>query len=524
MHKVIAVAVILAYLVKTLRYSAYLVFLWQKREYRLDRMRSHLKTPLGKKLVFGVLPIFKWTLFLLFLTVRQSTVLITIFWLFWLLWLFEAVLYIKEFFKGGWRWPEFTVKSLLILLVALSIQFIPILTVGWLTPLFWAPFLDRLTGPLITVLVFIFNLPSNFVKELIILRARHKISKLSLLKTIAITGSLGKTSTKEFLRQILSKKFKIVSTGGSTNTEIGIAQIINNDLTSETDIFIAESGAYREGEIAKIGKLIKPQIAVITTISNQHLDLFGTIDKTARAKFELIESLPENGLAVFNSANKYTLKMAENAGKLGLSVIKVKPEDEFRKIKATRDNLEFSLKKSGLGIKINILGEHNLMNLALAISVARKLGLSDADIAAGLKKIKPVEKTLKKVFKSNKLTVIDDTFNVSEEGLLAACQYAQKYKGHKYLVLTPLIELGNEASSVHRMLGREMGDTFDKILITNRNYLADLKSGSEKPENINLVILQDLDMIKKETPADSVIIFEGKEAEKWLKLLLKSFI
>ena len=166
MHKVIAFAVILAYLVKTLRYSAYLVFLWQKREYRLDRMRSHLKTPLGQKLVIGFLPIFKWTLFLIFLIVRQSEVTISIFWLFWLLWIFEAVLCIREFLKGGWRWPEFTVKALLILSVALSIQFFPILSEGWLTPLFWAPFLDRLTGPLITALVIMSNLPSNFIKKL----------------------------------------------------------------------------------------------------------------------------------------------------------------------------------------------------------------------------------------------------------------------------------------------------------------------------------------------------------------------
>ena len=524
MHKVIAFAVILAYLVKTLRYSAYLVFLWQKREYRLDRMRSHLKTPLGQKLVIGFLPIFKWTLFLIFLIVRQSEVTISIFWLFWLLWIFEAVLCIREFLKGGWRWPEFTVKALLILSVALSIQFFPILSEGWLTPLFWAPFLDRLTGPLIVALVIMSNLPSNFIKEFIILRARHKISKLSLLKTIAITGSTGKTSTKEFLKQILSKKFKTVATGGSTNTEIGIAKIINDDLTNETDVFIAETGAYCEGELAKIGRLIKPQIAVITTISNQHLDLFGTIDKTSRAKFELIESLPENGLAVFNGANKYALKMAEKSGKLGLSVIKVRVEDEFKKIKASEDNLEFTLKESGFSLKINILGEHNLMNLALAVCVARQLGLSGTDIAAGLREIKSVEKTLKKVFKSRQLSVIDDTFNVSEEGLLAAGQYAQKYNGHKYLVLTPLIELGNEASSVHRKLGQILGDTFNKILITNRNYLADLKSGSDTPENIKLVTLQDLDIIKQKTPADSVIIFEGKEAEKWLKLLSKSFI
>src|SRR3989338_9061105 len=106
MHKLIAVAIVAAYLIRTLRFSFYLVFLWQKREYRLDRMLSHLKTPLGKKLLFGKFNLIKWLLFVIFVLVRRTPVLMAVYYLFWFFWLIEALLDINELRQSGWKLPR----------------------------------------------------------------------------------------------------------------------------------------------------------------------------------------------------------------------------------------------------------------------------------------------------------------------------------------------------------------------------------------------------------------------------------
>jgi len=131
------------------------------------------------------------------------------------------------------------------------------------------------------------------------------------VKVIGITGSYGKSSTKEFLATILSAKYKVCKTSANRNSEIGVAETVLRELKPEHEIFIVEMGAYRTGEIKAICDIVHPTIGVLTAVSEQHLALFGSLEATKKAKYELIEALPENGIAIFNADNRATRELAE---------------------------------------------------------------------------------------------------------------------------------------------------------------------------------------------------------------------
>jgi UDP-N-acetylmuramoyl-tripeptide--D-alanyl-D-alanine ligase len=136
-----------------------------------------------------------------------------------------------------------------------------------------------------------------------------KIKSFSNLTVIGITGSYGKTSTKFILAQILSEKYKVLATPSSFNTPMGLTKVIREKLDETYNIFISEMGARQKGDIELLCKLVKPKIGIITSIGKQHLETFKTVDNIVETKYELIESLPSDGLGVFCGDNQYCIDM-----------------------------------------------------------------------------------------------------------------------------------------------------------------------------------------------------------------------
>lgn len=147
-------------------------------------------------------------------------------------------------------------------------------------------------------------------------KAKNKIKEMKNLKVIGIAGSYGKTSTKFITSTILKEKFKVLHTPGSFNTPMGISKIINNELTDDYEIFIAEMGAKRRGEIKEICELVNHQIGILTPIGPTHLDTHKTIENVIKTEYEVIENLYKNGLAIFNCDNEYVKQLSKKL-KLG---------------------------------------------------------------------------------------------------------------------------------------------------------------------------------------------------------------
>jgi len=146
---------------------------------------------------------------------------------------------------------------------------------------------------------------NDLIKTYYVSKASTKLDHHQKLIVIGVTGSYGKTSTKEILHQILSTKYKVLKTPSSYNTAVGVANVVLKELKNDHEIFIVEMGAYKKGEIKKICELTKPHIGIITGLNEQHLDRFKTIENTLKAKTELIEALPSNSVIALNFDNSY---------------------------------------------------------------------------------------------------------------------------------------------------------------------------------------------------------------------------
>ncbi|MCJ7740628.1 hypothetical protein MUP32_04925, partial [Candidatus Microgenomates bacterium] len=198
---------LISFTIRTIRNVLYQTFLWQLKEYRTDRFWSHLATVQGKKLIFGPLTVIKWILLLLIIfgLFEFGSLGFIAYLIFGLCWFFETVICLRELVSRGWKIPVLTVKALIILFVVFFFQFIWLFTGGLLC----GPFLDKLLAPSIALLVILTNIPSFLYRKIIIAAAKKKISGFGDLRVIGITGSYGKTSTKEFLATILSEKYKV---------------------------------------------------------------------------------------------------------------------------------------------------------------------------------------------------------------------------------------------------------------------------------------------------------------------------
>ncbi|HRP36432.1 MAG TPA: Mur ligase family protein, partial [Candidatus Dojkabacteria bacterium] len=139
--------------------------------------------------------------------------------------------------------------------------------------------------------------------------------KGNTMKVVAITGSYGKTTTKELIYEILKDKFNVAKTPLNNNTAVGLAQAVKTYIKDDTEVFVVEMGAYRKGEIKQSTKIVSPDIAVVTALSQQHVSLFGSIEKIYQAKFELIDGLKDNGVAIFNGDDEKCQMMSRETSK-----------------------------------------------------------------------------------------------------------------------------------------------------------------------------------------------------------------
>ena len=286
-------------------------------------------------------------------------------------------------------------------------------------------------------------------------------------KVVGISGSFDKSSSKEFLAQILGQKFEVLKTKGSENTLLGVARRIVADLEPTTEVLVIEMGAYKRGEISEICEMIKPDVAWITGIGNQHVDLFGGMENLKRAKFELIEALKPGGVAVFNSEDEGSRDLIAWAEKRGIKT------DVYKAKVGRVEKDKFELGKMWVPLR----GKHFAANVSGAMTVAKVLGMKEKEVEKGLGKLVQPEKSLVIRQTPGGVTVIDDSYNANEQGFVAAIEYLRLWGQRKYVVSPGIIELGKETLRVRERLNRESGG-IDKVWIATYQGIGEtLKSG-----------------------------------------------
>lgn len=299
--------------------------------------------------------------------------------------------------------------------------------------------------------------------------AKKILASASDLTVIGITGSCGKTSMKYYLNTILSTKFNVLMTPGSCNTPLGIVRIIRERLKADHEIFICEMGARRCGEIKEICDIVKPKHGIVTAVAGQHLETFGSLENIRKTKYELLNSLPCDGYGFVNGdSNPVKEELPKINGEL---FVYGSSSDSSFVITDLTLNPCVTFKLNGVEFRTKLLGAHNALNVAGAVAIAIKLGMSIEECAKAAALITGVSKRLE-LKESLEATVIDDAFNSNPEGSIGALEALSRFDGCRILVTPGMFELGNKQYEFNYNFGKKAATVCETIILMGINSKA----------------------------------------------------
>ena len=367
-----------------------------------------------------------------------------------------------------------------------------------------------------------------------LLSARKRIKTLQP-KVVGITGSYGKTSTKYILHQILSQKFNTLMTPDSYNTPMGICKVIRGELTAEHEIFIVEMGAYKRGDIRELCNLASPEIGILTAVGPQHLERFKSIENIAKTKYELIELLPSDGLAIFNCDNEICAELANKREQSGnpvrryatepfsVPLVSESAELTATDIRHTDGGLTFtarvpisSAEVAEAEIRTQLLGKHNVSNILAAMAVAIECGMTLEEIRVAIANVEPVPHRLQLTSNGGDVTIIDDSFNSNPVGAKAALEVLTEIQGRKKVLVTPgMVELGEREYEENKRLGEHAADVCDLVILvgpTRTTPILDGLKAAQYPSQ-QIIVALNLEEVKQHlatrVQAGDVVLFEN---------------
>jgi UDP-N-acetylmuramoyl-tripeptide--D-alanyl-D-alanine ligase len=302
--------------------------------------------------------------------------------------------------------------------------------------------------------------------------AKYYRSKLDI-KIVGITGSTGKTSTKDLVAAALGGKYRVFKTKGNLNNEIGLPLMIFK-LDRSYDVAVLEMGMNNLNEIHRLSDVAQPDIAIITNIGISHIENLKTRENILKAKMEITDFFTSENTLIINGDNDLLSSIHSQCYK----VVKIGMEKEFdhkaENIILNEGGIEFQIKEGGrlnpYLFSIPVPGKHNISNSLLAIACGRQLGMRYEEIAKGLESLEVTSMRLD-IVKTKKFTIIDDSYNASPDSMKAAMEVQAQIKGSRKLaVLGTMKELGDKSYEAHKEIGSYAGALGIDVLITVGEY------------------------------------------------------
>jgi UDP-N-acetylmuramoyl-tripeptide--D-alanyl-D-alanine ligase len=355
------------------------------------------------------------------------------------------------------------------------------------------------------------------------IRARRKLARLAPM-VIGITGSYGKTSTKYFTEALLESRFRVLKTRASFNTILGVCRAINEELGPEHQVLIVEMGAYRRGEIRDMARLTRPHVGVLTAIGPQHLERFGSIETIERAKFELLEALEPDGVAVVNNDDPRVRRLADGLRlpgirRYGIDASAAQLDLAAEAIEHGQDGLSFTLVErygARVTVKTRLIGLHNVSNILAAATVARAADVSLREIAGAIGRLQPVPHRLEIHTGADGVTIIDDAYNSNPVGASNALEALGAFEtGRKILVTPGMVELGAEQDASNEALGAKAAGICDFVILVGTRQTAAIRRGLDgsgfAADRITSVrnLNEGLEALKGIVRAGDVVLFEN---------------
>jgi UDP-N-acetylmuramoyl-tripeptide--D-alanyl-D-alanine ligase len=297
---------------------------------------------------------------------------------------------------------------------------------------------------------------------------------------IGLTGSVGKTTTRDLIHVALASEFEGIRSRRNFNNTIGLPLSLL-DADHRHEFIVLEMGASRIGDIAELAAVASPEIGVVTAIGPAHLKTFGSLEAIIQGKGELLESLPFTGFAVLPGDDPILRQMADRAP---CPVIFVGEGDDNHlqatRVRASFEGLQFRV--DGCDFTVPVYGRHHLSNALCAIAIAREIGVRMNSVAQGLERFEPIEgrSQLKTI---GQWTVIDDTYNASPLSVSAACRMLPDLElpgiGRRVVVLGDMRELGASAAFEHRQIGELIANLKIDLVVACGDHADDIADGAE---------------------------------------------
>lgn len=521
------------------------LYVVQLKEYRLDRIFDYLKTPQWKKAIFNILffieliVLFCWILFFLW---KISQIIMYNIFVFFLQ--FESLFVFYKLLK---TWLFFPKKTWRILILAL-------LVILWLCSVFFNLYFNQIwlyvVIPGLFAFFFLYVFFWNFItspffdykKEQIFNKAWEKTKNIKT-KIIWIAWSFGKSSVKEFLSTLLNWKYKVLKTPKNINTEIWISNLILKTDFSKYDYFVSEMWAYRKWEIKKSWEILNYKDAFVVWIWNQHIWLFGSQQNILDAKFEAGYKIFENNWKLYVNFKLRPIdwKIILNWEKYGIPEIYQKLLNNKQVIfYGIWENADYSVNIQKVGINwtyfrfykkwvdlfgknlfVKILWKWQIENLSGAIAYLCENKFSKNEIEESLKNIEQVNKTLKitiknlwvKIDNEEKAIYIDDSYNLSVNGLLNGINLMNEFDWKKVLVMDDILELWNNAWKIHYELWKQIAKKVDELFFVWVNYKQDIINWMKD----GWFHWKILDKFPSYFVEATVVLFEWKKAWRYIK-------
>ncbi len=371
----------------------------------------------------------------------------------------------------------------------------------------------------------------NIIKVEDTLEALYQIAKkkreLYQIPVIGITGSVGKTSTKDIIANVVSQKYKTLKTIGNNNNNIGLPFTILR--LQDEEAMVIEMGMNHLGEISLLTSIAKPDICVITNIGTSHIGNLGARENILKAKLEILEGSPNPTVIVNNDNDLLHKWQEENKSQKNIVTYGIKSQSD---IQATNIDLQENssqffclIGKEKLKTTVPVGGEHFVLNALCAISVGKILKIENEKVIEGIKNFELTKKRMDITDLSNGIKIINDAYNASLESMQASLRYLANFKNNrKIAILGDMLELGDYTKKLHEQVGESIVQNKIDLLITsgeNAKYIAQKAKtlGMEETQVYHLNDTQKIiKMLKEIVQPEDVLLFKASHGMKFFEL------
>ena len=370
----------------------------------------------------------------------------------------------------------------------------------------------------------------NIIKVENTLEALYNIARykrnLYDIPVIAITGSVGKTSTKDIVANVVSKKYKTLKTEGNNNNNIGLPFTILR--MQDEEVAVLEMGMNHFGEISLLASIANPTICIITNIGTSHIGNLGSRENILKAKLEILEGSKKQAVIINNDNDLLHKWYEENKENYNIKTYGIKEKSNVmaKEIKLEENNSTFTCKINDEEekIKIPVGGEHFVLNALCAITVGEVLKIEEDKIKVGIESFELTKKRMDIIELKNGIKIINDAYNASLESMKASLRVLSEYKERKIAVLGDMFELGEFSEELHKKVGEEVVKNKIDILIAcgeNATYIADV--AKEKMNKENIYYLENKEeiepLLEKIAKKDDVILFKASNGMGFYKIV-----